>query len=264
MTHKISIAYFTHHGVKGYDNQDSILIDETLITHDSMRAPKLQEFHRDTLLLAVADGISSSKYSALASKMALESLKHYVATHPSFSSQKAIAYIQDQLSKHAIIHPEHRGMGTTLAGLYFEDGYVAHFNTGDSRVYRISKNTMVQLSKDHTQAQLMLDRGEITVEEFESCSDIYSMLEGYLVAGEMEDDELLVHSDRLQVKNGDLYFICTDGVTDTLKHDQLQQLLTGTENIDQKASKLIDAVMPITQDNLSFIIIGQDVFFGTV
>ena len=247
--------FFTHNGIVDHANQDSMLIGSRIVSNEAFGAVCLEKHNSLSNIFAVADGISSSKYSSIASRLALEELRKFVQTTNRFSARSAAERIQEKLANHAVSHPEHRGMGTTLAGVFFENDQAHIFNTGDSRVYLFRNGVLKQLSRDHTQAQRMLDCGEMTPEEFAECSDIYKMLEGYFVAGELEDDELMVSADKIAVQGGDVFLVCTDGLSDTLTDAEILSILSHDESLKEKAETLRKHALPQTRDNLSFILL---------
>ena len=249
------ITYATNNGSK-FDNQDSILIDDVLLNRTSMDRASKKELSKKSFVCAVADGVSSSKHSDLAGKMVLETLKESIDTIPVFSVRKLVYKIQNKLANYAIANRKYGGMASTLAAIYFEDNSAHIFNIGDSRIYLFRDKQFKQLSKDHTQAQRMLDRGEITREEFESSSDIYNMLEGYFVAGELDEDEIPIEYKKMKLEEDDIFLICSDGLSDTVTDQEILQVLEDSNlNQNQKTNKLLDKAVSFQMDNVSLILI---------
>lgn len=113
-------------------------------------------------------------YSAgeVASKMAVESVKEYIYKHFEKSKEKleelvkdSIEYANDVVYKKAQSEKELNGMGTTLdvCLIYNNKMYIGHI--GDSRVYRIRKELMRKITKDHSYVQTLIEDGKITKEE---------------------------------------------------------------------------------------------------
>jgi protein phosphatase len=255
---KLSVAYMTHKGLEKYEcNQDSIMLNGVLFSKTSMVNPEEMNIYSDdsSVLFALSDGMGNTPHAEVASGKVLELLDTFNKEQTSFLPMKTVRKIQDSLENIAIVTPKYRGMGATLAGVYLQEDQVIVFNTGDSRIYRIRENKMVQLSKDHTQAQKMLNCGEITQEEFENLSSAYNMLEGYLVAGELDEDEVLVEVKKEALQTGDTFLVCSDGVHDVLSDEKILQVLNQRDTTIEKCKFLFESVYAVAEDNISIILL---------
>ncbi|SFQ00766.1 PP2C family protein-serine/threonine phosphatase [Hydrogenimonas thermophila] len=249
-------CYFTTNiGSKKFpSNQDSLLIDKELICQTSMSTVSKKIIKENSAIFAVADGISSHKKSHIISCKVLEFLYEIFSSSNHFFPVKSIKKIQDRLENISLHSKELKGSATTLAGVYFADEKATIFHTGDSRVYLFRDKKLKPLTTDHTQAQRMLKSGEISRDEFESCSDLYKMLEGYLICGELEDEELIIDSTKIDVKEDDLFFICSDGVTESIDDKELETLFKSSK-LETFVNTLFNEVHKKEIDNFSFIAI---------
>jgi serine/threonine protein phosphatase PrpC len=144
------------------------------------------------------------------------------------------------------------GMGTTLIAAMFRPNavYIAH--VGDSRAYRFRDGILVQLTRDHSLIQGQIDAGLI-----DPHAALYSPHRNLLtralgIAAEMEVE---VHDYETQA--GDLYLLCSDGLSDMLPDDQIADLLTSsTGTLDRACEDLVEvANRKGGIDNISVIVI---------
>ncbi len=109
-------------------------------------------------------------------------------------------------------------IGCTLAALViFEDAYACVWS-GDSRVYRVRYNRIEQITRDHTEAQELLDRGTITPEEARTWPRKNVITRAI---GVFEEPELEMVQGR--VEHGDVFVICSDGLTEHVEDDEIER-----------------------------------------
>ena len=115
-------------------------------------------------------------------------------------------------------------MGTTAAMVQFsgEDVYV--LNAGDSRVYRLANHELRQITQDHTAYM----RGGKAITKF---------------LGMPGDDKLRPYIAEGQFKAGDVFLICSDGVTDRLSDNEIGEILDNKQPLDQACRTLVDAAL---------------------
>ena len=138
---------------------------------------------------------------------------------------------QDWLSRYL---PPTRGAACTLASLVYADGQVCAVNSGDARIWRLRPQAdgsvqWLQLSRDHTVWQQMLDDGEVLEEEVGEYAAIYQGLMHCLILGDdaLDDDDApqdWLHIWHGQAQPGDCYLLATDGLHGCLSDGQLQAL----------------------------------------
>ena len=130
-----------------------------------------------------------------------------------------------------------RQMGTTMAALKFGRNYIFGMSLGDSRIYRLREGKLAQLSTDHT---------------YRHPGHIRSALVGY-IGTEYEDDFKKMDFYKLEYQKGDKYLLCTDGVTDMVKDEVLEEILQMP--VAEARGKMVDEVNRMgAEDNATFII----------
>ena len=143
------------------------------------------------------------------------------------------------------------GMGTTLVtSLCYRDMLiVAH--VGDSRAYRLRQGYLTQITHDHSVVQEQIDAGMISAESAQT-SEIKNLVTRAVGVSELLEVE--VHSHQLQV--GDVYLLCSDGLTDMLMVQQIQETIERTElSLQEICTELIHlANQAGGRDNISVVL----------
>jgi serine/threonine protein phosphatase PrpC len=144
---------------------------------------------------------------------------------------------------------EKRGMGTTLTALLIRDDRIALLHVGDSRCYRLRGNTLEQLSNDHTVIQELLDQGAISqaeAAEHPQRSMLTQALRG--------DGDVTPVLQMYEVKKGDRYLLCSDGLSGVLTDKEIKVGLKKSDK-DEAVKFLIDATyINGAPDNVTILI----------
>jgi serine/threonine protein phosphatase PrpC len=140
-------------------------------------------------------------------------------------------------------------MGTTLSALLIRDDRIALLHVGDSRCYRLRGNTLEQLSNDHTVIQELLDQGAISqaeAAEHPQRSMLTQALRG--------DGDVTPVLQMYQVKKGDRYLLCSDGLSGVLTDKEIKVGLKKSDK-DEVVKFLIDATyINGAPDNVTILI----------
>jgi protein phosphatase len=141
-------------------------------------------------------------------------------------------------------------MGTTLVVSVFRDHRALIGHVGDSRAYRLRAGRLTQITRDHSLLQEQIDAGLITPEQaaFSAHKNLVTRAVG------VEDTVLLeIHQHELQP--GDLYLLCSDGLSDMLEDESLGQLLMGYESLEEMGAALIAAANDAGgRDNIAVVL----------
>ncbi len=198
-------------------------------------------------LFILADGMGGYNAGEVASKMAVETVKDYIYKHFEKSKESkekleqllkdAIEYANSTIYKKAQSKKELNGMGTTLdvCLIYNSKIYIGHI--GDSRVYRIRKEFMRRITRDHSYVQTLIEDGKITKEEALHHPK-RNMLTKAL--GCMEQVEPDVYT-KTFIKD-DIILMTSDGLTNMIKESEIydivkQDKLHATENLVKQANE---------------------------
>ena len=143
------------------------------------------------------------------------------------------------------------GMGTTVVAGVFQRDQLFLTHLGDSRCYRLRGEALTQITKDHSMRQEQLDAGLITPDEA-----AHAQGRNLLTRALGAEFELPVEVCIFQVVPGDLYLICSDGLTDMVDDVSLAGLIVHKKNIVKLASALINlANAKGGRDNIAVVLI---------
>jgi protein phosphatase len=207
-----------------------------------------------TGLFAVADGMGGAAAGEVASAIAVRSLQAaFEAGEPtsrnlSAAAQAANRAVWDQ----AEANPEMRGMGTTLVALALvEDGALAAINVGDSRLYRFHDDTLQQITSDHNLVAELVAEGRLSKEEAE-----YHPRRNIMTRALGVDPEVPVDLFPLEVRPGDRFLLCSDGLPRELSDDHIASLLRRLADPQEAARELVnEAKRRGGNDNITVVVV---------
>ena len=195
-------------------------------------------------VIAVADGMGGHAAGEVASRIAIEVLQSLVPALVSTAIDEdsvedllmhSLHSIDSEISVVTDEEIEKRGMGTTLTALLIRDKYISLLHVGDSRCYRLRGNTLEQLSNDHTVIQELLDQGAISIAEAAEHPQ-RSMLTQALRG----DGDVTPVLQMYEVKKGDRYLLCSDGLSGVLTEKEIKIGLKKSDR-DEAVKFLVDA-----------------------
>jgi serine/threonine protein phosphatase PrpC len=209
-------------------------------------------------LIAVADGMGGHAAGEVASRIAVQVLQKLAPTltadeidedsvedllmHSLHSIDAEIAAVTDE-------EIEKRGMGTTLTALLIRENTIALLHVGDSRCYRLRGSTLEQLSNDHTVIQELLDQGAIS--EAEAADHPQRSMLTQALRGDGDVTPVL---QMYEVKKGDRYLLCSDGLSGVLTDKEIKVGLKKS-NKDEAVRFLNDATyINGAPDNVTILI----------
>jgi serine/threonine protein phosphatase PrpC len=198
----------THPGLKHQSNQDALLLHGRVHQRPWRGHGRLDR--SVPLLVAVADGVSTSPAPAVASRMVLTALRQAFERDPHRPVRHYVRLVHERLC--AAATRAQRGMSSTLVGVIVRGDRAVVFNAGDSRAYQLAPGQARRLTRDHTTLRRMLDRGEITEAEAANAASCYSSLDSCFVADPFEDQpETFVRE--MPWEPGTSLLLCSDGLS---------------------------------------------------
>ena len=197
-------------------------------------------------LFAVADGMGGHEAGEVASALALSALQEALAPRgrspaallpPPLQALAAAIRVANRRVFEAGRHrPAEARMGTTLVTALIEDEQAVLASVGDSRIYRVRDGKLDQLSRDHSLVGELVARGEMTPEEARHSPHKHVITRALGMEPAVEVD---AWSEAL--KPGDLFLLCTDGLTDEASDPEiLDALLAGGSDLEAACRALID------------------------
>jgi protein phosphatase len=141
-------------------------------------------------------------------------------------------------------------MGTTIVGVVFCGNRVSIGHIGDSRCYRLRGKEFTQITKDHSLLQEQMDAGLITPEQAATSSNKNLVTRALGV-----EDAVLLEVNEHRVEPGDIYLMCSDGLSDMVDDEGIAKILGGDAPLEQKVVQLINmANANGGRDNISVLV----------
>ncbi len=213
-------------------------------------------------IAVLADGMGGYNAGEIASGMATERVKAELGQRlkplgatPTETDLKtamldAVDCANREVYEAAIAHAEYAGMGTTLVVAVYRGDKLWLGHIGDSRGYRFRNGHLEQLTRDHSLLQEQIDAGLITAEQA-----AYSMHKN-LVTRAVGVDELVdleIHD--YAIESGDLLLMCSDGLSDMLTDEQIEQLLRSNDSLPAAGAMLVQAANAAGgRDNIAVVL----------
>ena len=231
------------------------------ISYGKTDVGKARKLNEDSMLVrpdvgmwAVADGMGGHEAGDVASQMVVSTLNEIQLGS---SLEKYINDIEDALVNvnKKLIEIAHQGekpttCGSTVVVMLAYEKYCAFLWAGDSRLYRIRDNKIIQLTTDHSQVQLYVEQGLISKEEAESHPHANMITRA---VGATEDFVLDV--DMQEMEKGDRYLLCSDGLTKHIPDLDFEKMLAKGD-VENKCSELIDLTLARgAKDNVTAVLV---------
>ena len=206
-------------------------------------------------LFVVADGMGGHNAGDFASKYAVETLLETIRVNPENNPIKiirtAIETANSSILKEAAEHETMSGMGTTIVLTTIVGDYAYVANVGDSRLYLINDERIIQITKDHSLVEEMVRMGEISEEDARNHPDKNIITRALGASEEVDIDFFDV---QLEEKNRIL--LCSDGLSNMIADEQIQEIIQSSEDIEQSGRQLVaTANTNGGRDNISVILI---------
>ncbi|WP_030233203.1 PP2C family protein-serine/threonine phosphatase [Streptomyces sp. NRRL S-350] len=205
-------------------------------------------------LLAVADGMGGAAAGEVASSEVLGSIVRLDEDVPGADLLTllgdAVQGANDRLRQMVEEDPQLEGMGCTLTAMLWTGQRMGMVHVGDSRAYLLRDGALVQITQDHTWVQRLVDEGRITPEEAETHPQRSLLMRALDGRGQVEPDLSI-----REVRAGDRYMICSDGLSGPVSHQTLQDTLGSFYAPEQTVQELIQlALRGGGPDNITCIV----------
>jgi len=220
-------CYMTDAGKVRSHNEDSV----TILKNAS-----------DEYLLVVADGMGGHRKGEVASSLAVSRLGKRFNDTPSVGSKlDAVNWLNDninEINKEILEYGERnndsKGLGTTVVVALLTKNYLIFGNIGDSSGFVIKNNKLHKVTKDHTLVNLLVDAGNLTVDEAKTHPKKNVLMKALGAAEKAELDIFDVDME------SEAIMLCSDGLTNMLTIEQIEKVLIDEElEAEEKVDKLI-------------------------
>jgi serine/threonine protein phosphatase PrpC len=189
-----------------------------------------------------ADGMGGAAAGEVASKIFADAAFEIFSNNASRSEKeilyrvhKAYSHANQKILEHVACHPDHQGMGCTAELLaFFDEGFILG-HIGDSRTYRLRDGQLEQLTQDHTFVQQQLQQGLISADQIK-----HHPMRNLILRAVGIKEELTIDMLKGKTCPEDLFLLCSDGLTDMISDDQIQNIVSADIHIHRKAEELIE------------------------
>ena len=191
-------------------------------------------------LFAIADGMGGARAGEVAAGLAAAALKDGRGTVSDEASLEArIAEANRQVWERSVADPRTAGMGTTVTVAFVDQpaSRVVFGHVGDSRAYRLRGDELEQVTTDHSLVAELVESGVLTPEEAERHPQRSAITRAVGTERAIEADVF-----SLPGEMGDLFLLCSDGLTDMLSETEIADVLVAAERDPEAAARaLVDA-----------------------
>ena len=213
--------------------------------NSGLKHPVVLENHlKNGLCMAVFDGMGGENFGEMASYAAARQMQQTERTLSDFwvPEKKYLERLVSQLNESvSSVQKEMltEKMGSTIAALYFSGRYVYSCNVGDSRAYRLRDGEFMQLSVDHVEQRPGVRKTPLTQH----------------LGMDSEEIELAPHIAKGEIKKGDRYLLCSDGLTDMVTNFEITDIMLNSKDAEDCVQNLVHAALEHGgRDNITVIV----------
>ena len=209
-------------------------------------------------LFMVCDGVGGSEKGEVASALACDSFQTFFGTFLEGDDptedfiNRAVHYAESRFDEYVSQHAEARGMATTLTLLYIGESTITVAHIGDSRIYQFREGRIVFQTTDHSWVQSMVNLGQLTKEEAATHPKKNIITRAISGTTQSVNAEVTIIKD---FQDGDIFFLCTDGITDCFTDEELTSVFCSGHNAEFVKNQIIERCFRESKDNFSFYII---------
>jgi serine/threonine protein phosphatase PrpC len=229
----VDSAGFTDPGRKRRRNEDSFVIDPPLF--------------------AVADGMGGAQAGEVASRLAAAAFREFHEADGLEPTERLAAIIQEanrRIYERASDDVQVSGMGTTITAALVTGDALVIGHVGDSRAYRLHGGHFEQLTDDHSLVADLVRSGRLSPEEADVHPQRSVITRALGTDREVDADTFTVPAD-----DGDLFLLCSDGLTTMVGDDEIRSLLVRSRDLDEAARGLVKAANRAGgEDNITVVL----------
>jgi protein phosphatase len=223
----------TDTGLQRRANEDSLLV----------RSP----------LFIVADGMGGAQAGEVASRVAVEAFRAGLSdgSDPERSLARQVREANARINALSHQRAEHAGMGTTITAVYVGEQEVSIAHVGDSRAYCLRDGELLRLTDDHSLVDELIKQGRLTPEEAEEHPQ-RSVITRALGPEATVDVDMR----SFRARPGDVYLICSDGLTTMVGEEDLRERLVANPRLSDAGRALIEAANAAGgKDNITVVLL---------
>jgi protein phosphatase len=213
-------------------------------------------------LFVVADGMGGAQAGEVASKLAVEAFQGGLPDggQPELDLAHLAQAANARIHELSHANAEQAGMGTTLTAIYVGEREVAIAHVGDSRAYCLREGRLLKLTDDHSLVDELMRQGRLTPEEAVEHPQRSVITRALGIEGTVEVD-----TRSFKGRAGDVYLICSDGLTTMVSEDRIAEILNATPRLRDAGEALIaEANHAGGRDNITVVLLRLEEVGGEV
>lgn len=248
MTYRINYAYTCHPGRVRSNNEDNFWCCGKNLPVQNMGMEEIccnMRLRESLPVLMVFDGMGGESQGEMAAYLALEKFGKYYKQNKGMLRRRPEEFLLEacQSMNQAVCSYSASNrisaMGTTIALIAFAKKSIHICNLGDSRIYRQNQGNIQQLSTDHVLRSYMFGKAPLT--QFLGVEESDMKLEPFIKT--------------LEYQAGDRYLLCSDGVTDMLSDQEIEEIMASVDSVQETVQLLRDkALEKGGRDNTTIIL----------
>ncbi len=210
----------------------------------------------------LADGMGGHQAGEVASKEAVERLgsqieELYQKAPPKAAAElrAAIERVNREIYQLSLKNRRYAGMGTTLVCLLVCGESLIYAHVGDSRIYRFRDKCLTKLTQDHSLREELLGKGKLKAE-----STPVGAFKNIITRAIGTHADVQPEIESTQLMDGDIYFLCSDGLTDELSTDEMSSILLKAKTIKEASDSLVSAAKAKGgNDNITIVMVQTNI-----
>ncbi|MER2064357.1 MAG: Stp1/IreP family PP2C-type Ser/Thr phosphatase [Alkalibacterium sp.] len=214
----------------------------------------------DQLLAVLCDGMGGHKAGDIASEMAVLQIGNHWKETAFSNAREASEWLDRHINienqriyRVAKSYSDLDGMGTTIVTAAFIKNEIVIGNVGDSRAYHLNQNGLIQVTEDHSFANELRLKGEISEEEARNHRQRHTLTRSLGVFDKVEVDFFF-----LKQTAGSLLMLCSDGLSNGVEMVQMDNVLSTERSLSDKANILTEyALQNGSTDNITICLIAN-------
>ncbi|MEM7368532.1 MAG: protein phosphatase 2C domain-containing protein [Bacteroidota bacterium] len=216
--------------------------------------PLIHKASPEDYFFLVCDGVGGANKGEVASQIVSQGLAEYVQQHPPGAEMdksyllKGLRHVEQLMTAHSESNRESAGMATTLTLLYLGADTATIAWIGDSKVFQFRGGQLLYETQDHSLVEKLVQEGVISREEAEHHPQRNVILRA--VKGGHDPAEMDIYQTK-DIQAGDVFLLCSDGITENWSATDLAQLLAGTTELSQIKEQILAKSTGRTNDNFS-------------
>lgn len=210
-------------------------------------------FYINERFFIVADGMGGHEGGEIASTIAIDDISSHILSEVTVTTEtlrNAIEKTNKEILLKVGKNPELEGMGTTSVIAYVDTDKILWANVGDSRLYIYRDEELIQITKDHSYVQTLVDSGEISRED-----KLTHPHKNYLTRAVGVDEDLRIDTGEIELRNKDRILVCSDGLSAYVSETVIGNILALESDDMQAVEALIASVYEVgARDNVTVIV----------